>query len=182
MSQLIVYADHNAALIHHQSEEHDVICHLLADIGVLFERWTAVSEVTVDMSSEQIMAAYQRQIDSLKTKQGYVTVDTISLTADNPMKDELRQKFLSEHTHSEDEVRFFVRGEGMFYLHKADRVYQVHCCKGDLISVPANVAHWFDMGPAPDFCAIRLFNNPEGWVAAYTGSDIATLFPKFEGL
>jgi len=56
----------------------------------------------------------------------------------------------------------------------------VLCTKGDLISVPANTPHWFDMGPNPNFTAIRLFNNPEGWVANFTGSDIAQRFNRLE--
>jgi 1,2-dihydroxy-3-keto-5-methylthiopentene dioxygenase len=104
----------------------------------------------------------------------------VSLSADHPQKAELRQKFLSEHTHSEDEVRFFVAGEGLFTLHADNKVFEVLCQKGDLISVPANTPHWFDMGPNPGFIAIRLFNNPDGWVANFTGSDIAERFNRLE--
>jgi len=77
-------------------------------------------------------------------------------------------------------VRFFVRGEGLFTLHAADRVWNVLCCRGDLMSVPGGMTHWFDMGAAPNFTAIRMFVNPDGWVAAFTGSDIAERFPRFE--
>ena len=84
---------------------------------------------------------------------------------------------LFEHTHSEDEVRFFVKGQGLFCLHLNERVYQVLCQQGDLISVPANTQHWFDMGSDPEFTAIRFFNNEAGWVAQSTNSDIATQFP-----
>lgn len=180
MSELTIYPDNNAQPIFSSTEGPEISAKL-AEIGVQFERWEAAQPIEAGSSSEAIMAAYAGEIQRLKDEQGYITVDTISLASDNPAKDELRQKFLSEHTHSEDEVRFFVRGEGMFYLHVADNVYQVLCCKGDLISVPANTTHWFDMGPEPDFTAIRLFNNPEGWVANYTGSAIADQFPTFEG-
>jgi 1,2-dihydroxy-3-keto-5-methylthiopentene dioxygenase len=54
------------------------------------------------------------------------------------------------------------------------------CTRGDLISVPAGMKHWFDMGPRPNFTAIRLFVNPDGWVARFTGSDIAERFPRHE--
>ena len=33
------------------------------------------------------------------------------------------------------------------------------------------------MGEHPHFVAVRLFNNPEGWVAQFTGEDIASRFP-----
>ena len=119
-------------------------------------------------------------IDRLMKEDGYQTVDVVSLSADHPQKNEFRQKFLSEHTHSEDEVRFFVGGEGLFTLHIGEKVFEVLCTEGDLISVPANTTHWFDMGPNPNFIAIRLFNNPEGWIANFTGSDIADRFNRLE--
>jgi 1,2-dihydroxy-3-keto-5-methylthiopentene dioxygenase len=36
------------------------------------------------------------------------------------------------------------------------------------------------MGENPNFKAIRLFTTSEGWVAHFTGSDIARRFPKLE--
>lgn len=181
MSELTIYPAANSNEVVLSTQNAEEMAAALSKAGVRFERWEAPAPLSADSTSEEITAAYATQIDALKAAEGYVTVDTISLAADNPMKDELRAKFLSEHTHSEDEVRFFVRGEGMFYLHLKNHVYQVLCCRNDLISVPANTPHWFDMGPKPDFTAIRLFNNPEGWVANYTGDEIAERFPKFEG-
>ncbi len=102
------------------------------------------------------------------------------MTPDHPKKQELREKFLKEHTHSDFEVRYFVYGDGVFYLHPNDKVYILHCTAGDLISVPPNTKHWFDMGNSPNFKCIRLFTTEEGWVAQYTGSDIADRFPKYE--
>ena len=98
---------------------------------------------------------------------------------DHPQKAQLRTKFLAEHTHGDDEVRFFVEGAAMFYLHAAARVHMVLCERNDLISVPAGMPHWFDMGPEPYFTVIRLFTTPEGWVARFTGDSIATRFPAF---
>jgi 1,2-dihydroxy-3-keto-5-methylthiopentene dioxygenase len=95
-------------------------------------------------------------------------------------KDEFRQLFLAEHTHADFEVRFFVDGAGLFYLHVGDRIYAMLCEGGDLISVPAGTTHWFDMGSAPSFKCIRLFTTPEGWKGEFTGSDIAKRFPDFD--
>nr|MBP7958713.1 acireductone dioxygenase [Thiopseudomonas sp.] len=106
----------------------------------------------------------------------------ISLDEKHPQKDELRAKFLDEHVHSEDEVRFFVAGRGLFSLHIDQHVYAVLCEKGALISVPAGSKHWFDMGEHPRFTALRLFNNPEGWVAQFSGDTIAQHFPTLDDL
>ncbi|PIE40722.1 MAG: acireductone dioxygenase [Gammaproteobacteria bacterium] len=182
MSFLTVFNDQNPSEPLLSTRETAQIAASLKAIGVRFEQWSATSPVNASASQDEVIQAYQNDINRLKAQDGYSTVDVISLAADNPAKNELRKKFLDEHTHGEDEVRFFVRGDGLFYLHVDQKVFAVLCEKGDLISVPANVAHWFDMGDQPNFTAIRLFNNPEGWVANYTGNDIATRFPKYEDL
>lgn len=178
MSELRIFADDNPREITTRSDNHVEIAALLSAQGVRFERWATPASVVAGDSSERIVAAYQDDIDRLIATDGYQTVDVVSLTSDHPDKAELRQKFLAEHTHSEDEVRFFVDGQGLFSLHIGNAVYEVLCEKGDLISVPANTPHWFDMGPNPHFVAIRLFNNAEGWVANYSGSEIATKFSR----
>ncbi len=149
-------------------------------LGVGFERWHTDQAIESGASADTILAAYADDIARLKREGGYQTVDVISMVPDHPDKDTLRHKFLNEHTHSEDEVRFFVDGEGLFSLHIDGRVHEVLCQRGDLIRVPANTTHWFDMGPNPRFTAIRLFNNPEGWVANFTGSDIAARFSRLD--
>ena len=72
-------------------------------------------------------------------------------------------------------MRFFVEGQGLFWFHKddtSDEVFSVLCQKGDLISVPANIKHWFDLGDTPKVRAIRVFTDPAGWVPNYTGTGI----------
>lgn len=180
MSRLRVYDQHQPERPLATQFDHAMIAHTLGELGVRFERWEAHHPVVPGAEPADVISAYQADIDRLKREGGYQAVDVISLAADNPQKDALRQKFLSEHAHSEDEVRFFVAGEGQFSLHVGERVYDVLCEQGDLISVPGGTPHWFDMGPNPHFVAIRLFTNPEGWVAQYTGADIATHFPRLE--
>jgi len=180
MSELKIFSDSNPTLPLASTRNVTEIARRLAEEGVRFEQWQAAQPVKAGDSSELVRAAYRADIERLCREDGYVTVDVISLNADHPDKAALRQKFLSEHRHSEDEVRFFVDGHGLFSLHINDKVYEVLCEKGDLISVPANATHWFDMGPNPHFVAIRFFNNPEGWVAKYSGSDIADRFARLE--
>lgn len=180
MSQLTIYQVQNPSQALQQEQDANIIASLLAEQGVRFEQWQANTDITAEMSQDDIINAYQRDIERLKAQGGYQTVDVISLAKGNPNASELRQKFLFEHTHSEDEVRFFVKGQGLFCLHLNDKVYQVLCQQGDLISVPENTPHWFDMGSDPEFTAIRLFNNQEGWVAKSTDSEIANQFPLLD--
>lgn len=180
MSRLRVYDQRDPVRPLATESDHAAIARTLGGVGVRFERWEASKPVTPGASQEEVIAAYGEDIERLKHEKGYQAVDVISLTADHPQKDALRQKFLSEHTHSEDEVRFFVAGQGQFTLHIGERIYDILCEQGDLIGVPDGTRHWFDMGPNPNFVAIRLFTNPEGWVAKFTGEDIAERFPRLE--
>ena len=113
-------------------------------------------------------------------EKGFKTVDVVSIAPDNPQREAMRAKFLDEHFHKEDEVRFFVAGSGLFTLHVGDTVYEIRCEQGDLIGVPDSTTHWFDMGPEPVLKAIRLFAIAEGWVAKFTGDPIADKFPRLE--
>jgi 1,2-dihydroxy-3-keto-5-methylthiopentene dioxygenase len=180
MSELTVFAESDGTLATLESAEHATIASALESVGVRFERWEARQMVSAVDSHQAIVDAYREDIDRLIAENGYKAVDVVGLTENHPDKAEMRKKFLAEHTHSEDEVRFFVDGRGLFSLHIGNAVYEVLCEKGDLISVPANTPHWFDMGPNPRFVAIRLFNNPDGWVANFTGSDIASRFSRLE--
>ncbi len=178
MSQLRIYDESNGATPLKTIVNHAEIERELGAAGVRFERWEATKSVAPGASQDDVIAAYRADIDRLKREKGYQAVDVISLTPDHPDRATLRAKFLNEHTHSEDEVRFFVAGQGQFTLHIGDKVYEVLCERGDLIGVPDNTRHWFDMSERPYFIAIRLFTNKEGWVANFTGSDIAEGFPR----
>ena len=108
---------------------------------------------------------------------GAGSADVLKLTPDNPNAPALRQKFLSEHSHTEDEIRFFVHGSGNFIMHVDGKIWDAHCAQGDLISVPADTKHWFDAGEKPFFTALRVFTDTSGWVPHYTGSAVHELFP-----
>jgi len=180
MSALTLYSEHELHADVATIRDPAVIVEQLNLIGVQFERWQTDYAFAADADPQTVLDAYQVSIERLKQQFGFQSVDVISLKADHPNKDQLRQKFLAEHTHSDFEVRFFVEGRGLFYLHVADKVYAVLCEQGDLISVPAGVTHWFDMGEFPDFKCIRLFTTEEGWVAEFTGNPISERFPKLE--
>lgn len=178
MSALTIFTDTDASQPVWQSEDAAAIGQQLEAIGVHFERWQADRVLSANPTSEEVLAAYQHEIDKLVADKGYQSWDVVSMRADNPQKDVLRTKFLSEHRHDEDEVRFFVEGAGLFCLHVDGRIFQILCEKNDLLSVPAGIPHWFDMGSSPSFTAIRLFDNPDGWIAHFTGDAIADAYPK----
>ena len=153
------------------------IAQALAERGIAFHRWPARVALAPGAQPEQILAAYAPEIRRVQADGRYGTVDAIRMVPDHPERQALRQTFLAEHTHSEDEVRFFVEGQGLFCLHIGSEVLQLLCTADDFLQVPAGTRHWFDMGSAPQFTAIRFFNNAEGWVAQFTGDPIASRYP-----
>lgn len=180
MSFLYIY-DENAREIA-RTDRHSDIAAQLAGIGVTFERWEASRPLKPESTQEEVLAAYDAQVRRLNEAYGFHSVDVVALRPHHPDREAMRGKFLNEHTHDDFEVRFFVEGRGMFYLHVDTRIHAVLCEQGDLISVPARTRHWFDMGSSPDFKCIRFFTAPEGWVGNFTGSDIARRFPTFDNL
>lgn len=142
--------------------------------GVWHDRWQAAEVLSNDADQETILKAYAHVLRPYMEANGYQTADVINVHPDLPNLPELRAKFLAEHTHTEDEVRFFVDGQGYFWFNLGNGapVFYVHCTAGDLISVPANTAHWFDMGEPAFVKAIRIFIDVSGWVPHYTQSGV----------
>jgi 1,2-dihydroxy-3-keto-5-methylthiopentene dioxygenase len=179
MSELTVTPDSEPGRIIVRTSDHRQIAAELAGIGVVFERWDASKVLPADADQAAVLDAYAGDVGRLASAHGYKSVDVVRMKPDHPDRAAMRAKFLAEHIHEDDEVRFFVEGQGAFYLRAGGKVYRTVCCAGDLISVPKNTTHWFDAGDRPHFCAIRLFTTPDGWVAKFTGDRIAESFPEF---
>jgi 1,2-dihydroxy-3-keto-5-methylthiopentene dioxygenase len=177
MSRLTVYRDDTPGAPELRTEDPATIAAALAPIDVGFERWDSPVQLGPDDSAETILSAYRPYLDRLMGALGAGSADVIKLTADHPDAAALRARFLSEHQHTEPEIRFFVHGAGNFVLHVNARVYDVHCTQGDLIRVPAGIKHWFDAGERPDFTALRVFTDTSGWVPHFTGDPISERFP-----
>ena len=179
MSRLRIFSDKAPQNVLFESEQISTITDKLSAIGVGFEQWP-VRPIQDNASNEDILYAYKTEINLLVAENGFKAVDVVSINPDHPDRDVMRAKFLSEHIHKEDEIRFFVRGSGLFTLHIEDKVYEILCKSSDLIRVPDSTKHWFDMGPAPSFTAIRFFTEADGWIGYFTDSDIALQFPRYE--
>lgn len=177
MSRLDVFHEQHPGRAELSTTNPDEISAVLGRVGVRFEQWPT-RPLPAHPAPQEVLDLYRDDISRWLGETGYQTVDVVSMHPAHPDREALRKTFLSEHTHGEDEVRFFASGQGLFTLHIGEHVHEVLCKQGDLISVPAGTPHWFDMGLNPEFVAIRFFNNPDGWVAQYTGSDIADLFSR----
>lgn len=184
MSLLTVWPDTDPNTVDLRTEDPTVITDVLKQFGVRFSRWE-LRDLPAEPSSDEVLETYRQEVDQVIDQEGYIKVDAIQMTpSDDPEWQEkataAREKFLAEHTHDDDEDRFFAQGAGIFYLHVEDKVYAMLCEAGDALSVPANTTHWFDMGTRPDFVSIRFFHDEDGWVGGFTGSDIASKYPTFD--
>lgn len=181
MTSLTLYDDTAPHAARATLTDRAAIAAALAPAGVVLEWWEAGAALPDEADDAAVLAAYAADIARLKARGGYQSVDVARVTPDHPARAEMRARFLAEHVHDDDEVRFFVEGTGLFYVRAGGAVHALECTAGDLVVLPAGTAHWFDMGAAPRFTAIRLFTTPDGWVARFTGDPIAQAIPLYEG-
>jgi 1,2-dihydroxy-3-keto-5-methylthiopentene dioxygenase len=186
MTLLTVWDENNASIPELQTRDAAVITEVLSTLGARFSRWE-LKELSAEPTQDEVLAAYREEIDAVNEAQGYTLVDVVSIVADDSPEyleqaATARQKFLSEHQHDDDEDRFFARGSGVFYLRANGKVNAVFCEAGDVISVPANTTHWFDMGTRPEYVSVRFFHDDDGWVGNFTGSEIAKNFATYDEL
>ena len=149
------------------------IADYLATIGIDYERWDNIKVVSAGVSDDEILKAYSDEIELLKTKGGYVTADVINVVPTTPGLDAMLNKFNKEHWHDEDEVRFIVKGHGLFHIAPPDGdVVSIEMEAGDLIRVPRGTLHWFNLCGDKTVRAIRLFQDATGWAPHYTDSGV----------
>jgi 1,2-dihydroxy-3-keto-5-methylthiopentene dioxygenase len=188
MTLLQVMADADADDVRLRTRDPARIRAELAARGIFFDRWPSLPGVHAGTPDSSILAHYAERIAELNADGRYQHIDVARLHCDDgdpqwPLKAGVaRATFLSEHSHAEDEVRFFVAGRGCFYLHLAAEAVALVCEGGDLVSVPAGTRHWFDMGTRPEFVAIRFFEDRNGWIGEFTGDTIGERFPALDQL
>lgn len=160
--------DENRSL--HEVEQ---IREFLAAIDIDYQHWEPEAHVPHDASADEILSAYEKQINELKHRGGYMTADVIDVNQDTPGLDVMLAKFNIEHYHNEDEVRYIVDGRGLFHIHpQKGSVVAIEVEPGDLIRVPRGTLHWFDLCGDRRIRAIRLFQDASGWTPHYTRSAI----------
>ncbi len=188
MTLLQVMADHDVAEVRLRTDDARLIGDELATRDIVFGRRPIAPARHVGQPPERILSEYAEHVAAINRDGRYRHIDVAALQPDQGDPDwhatatAARSKFLAEHRHAEDEVRFFVAGRACFYLHLEPEVFAVVCEGGDVLSVPAGTRHWFDMGSRPDFVAIRFFEQQDGWVGDFTGDAIGERFPTLDQL
>jgi 1,2-dihydroxy-3-keto-5-methylthiopentene dioxygenase len=115
-------------------------------------------------------ASYGPPLQTLKAERGYIEQDVVALSPATPNLDAICAKFVDEHYHDDDEVRFVLEGEGIFDIRsRDDRWMRVKVETGDLIVVPKDRHHRFMLTDAKNIRCVRLFKDASGWVPHYRG-------------
>ncbi|HJT24131.1 MAG TPA: cupin domain-containing protein [bacterium] len=113
-------------------------------------------------------AAYTPPLQSIMKDNGYVTMDQVKMWAEMPNFQALCDKFVGEHLHTDDEVRFVLAGSGVFEIRSQDdRWMKIIVEPQDFISVPANRYHRFYLTDEKKIQCVRLFKDQSGWAPFY---------------
>src|SRR5437016_4427402 len=101
MTYLCVYTDDETPETLQETGDPAEITAALKEIDVLLRTWDVVD--TTGFGAEEILAAYQSEIDRVTEEEAYILVDVAQLhPSDSPewasQAAAARQKFLSEHT------------------------------------------------------------------------------------
>ena len=151
----------------------DEIRAFLKPFGIWYEKWDVEGRLPAEATNEQILETYAPEIERLKKSGNFVTADVINVNANTPNLDAMLAKFNKEHTHSEDEVRFTVKGAGVFHIHPDNGpVFAIQVESGDLINVPCGTRHWFDLCSDKTIRCIRLFQDMSGWTPHYVEKSV----------
>ncbi len=181
VSKLAFYTQFNLQKPYKVSEDAKCLSEELAEVDVRFEQWSTVAHLPgAPIKEEAVLNIYRDQISKVKDSFGYSQVDIATMKPSDAFSVSVRGRYLSEHTHEEDEVRFFLTGKVLVYLNINHKIHILECTRGDFIIIPAGVKHWMDIGPKPEFSVIRWFNTKNAFVNQYTESFVAEATPRWE--
>lgn len=132
------------------------------DIVVVLEE-VAIAYDSIDVSAELHGDQEDAQLaDNVRVRFDQVPHLTVLRLPAIPAYANAAQHQGPEQRCADASLRLFVRGGGVFCLHIGDHLYALGCVAGDLVSVPANVAHWFRQGTGSDCVIIHLASTLAG--------------------
>jgi len=151
----------------------------LARLGITLRHWPAPAASRAqelldkkslsDSEKEELLGFVQNRFEELKREKGYQTRDLVVIHEDIPGLPDMLAKFDKIHTHSDDEVRYIIAGQGYFgFVEAQGQQFLLEVSAGDYINVPANAEHWFEMRGRTRCKAVRYFIDTSGWTPHYT--------------
>ena len=164
----------------------DAIKAYLGEHGLDFDVWdlssipaSLLEKPSLDPTEKgQILEALAAPIAEAQRRAGYQSADVVTLSPQTPNLEGILEPFRKEHFHTENEIRLVIDGAGVFSINPQDRpVFHIAMEPGELISVPANTWHWFDLDSQRRIKAVRIFESTEGWTAFYHDQEAVSMAP-----
>lgn len=181
MSKLAFYTQFNLHKPYKVSEDASAFSGELVEAGIRIEKWSTLAYLpNAPILEEDVFQIYVKEINRVKSDYNYTHVDLATMKPNDAFAISVRGRYLSEHTHEEDEVRFFLAGKVLIYLNINQKIHILECSRGDFVIIPAGVKHWMDIGPKPDFSVIRWFNSKKAFINNFTESFAAEATPRWE--
>ena len=146
----------------------------LAEIGVRYEARELAGALRPGAGETEVRAEYGAPLRDLSGELKLPVRDIISLERDSEQSAELNARFANEQTLAGEQAWLFLGGRALVSLHVGNDVFAFFGERGDLLVVPAGMAHWVSLGEEPHCLAVRL--APEGMAPEETGEAIAGRF------
>ena len=181
VSKLAFYTQFNLQKPYKVSEDASSFSEDLSKVGVRVEQWPTMTHLSsAPILEEDVLKIYANEIERVMSEYNYNQVDLATMKPNDTFAVSIRGRYLSEHTHEEDEARFFLAGKVLIYLNIDENIHILECGCGDFVLIPAGVKHWMDIGPSPDYTVIRWFNSKKAFINNFTESFTAEATPRWE--
>lgn len=179
MSQLKIYQENQSDKIKLHSDLPLEIAELLSDDGIIYRQIPWQGNLEDILHQADLQRDLKREVVPLDRQHQFPFCSVSILDEHYPNYERLRLKYISEHTLDKDEIIYVLDGQMLLSIHGKQQVRQLHCQPGEMVMIPAGVAHWIDFGGLSQRLVIMRCTQQEQEPALhYTGSNIADLFPR----
>src|SRR5690606_36880722 len=176
MSSLAVHLHTSPELPNKVLNHADDITRTLAAVGIDYRQVELPAVLRPGCEQTEFDTACGLWRQALMSREGHVQQELFNLQRNHPQKLELRARHLDEQGQASASAWLFIGGFAQLSVHLDGYVYVLQGERGDLLSLPAGVRHWFDLGEEPHALVVRMSASDE--LPERTGDDIARRFPR----
>jgi len=104
------------------------------------------------------------QLEIICKERGYKNRDEKIISTELPNYNEMLKTFSTEHLHSDEEIRYVLKGSGYFDVrNQKEEWVRIHVTKGDLIILPEGIYHRYCQDISNFINVMRLFQEEPKW-------------------